>query len=427
MAVDAAPGKRVEHCLGDVADGPGDLAPWPILAGEARGDLERMSADRRHRRRDDRSLVGIADLLEMEPALGPDRQGGRVGVDRPAVPEHPCQPFVGTRNRLDHDRPLRQPPVHRGQVAPSGDLHRDLGDGPRLDSDVRHRRARVRLQVFARGWCGLTLRDRGRPRACRDRGGATAGSVRARGPGAGSAALERSHPAFQRRETGRLAVRRRGSERAQQADLDEQSRVHRLAQAHLRLGHEFEQPQPEPRGRDRPEVGDQPHLVGTDRGALRVAERNQLRRARQSRHIAGRAAGGQLRFEGRSCRTERPSGIGARQGGHERVQRRRIGESEGTPCDADRHRPLAGAERLLEEHERIAEAPLRGSGEQGERIRVHLLLLLRRDVGEQALDSGRGRAGSRTAAPASGRSPGPCVARSSRARRHMGRRLLESS
>ena len=119
---------------------------------------------------------------------------------------------------------------------------------------------------------------------------------------------------------GTLAVGSRWTQRAEQADLDEQARVHGLAQVHLRLGHEFEQPQPQARRRDRSEVGDQRDLVRTDRCTLGIPERDELRRPARRATSRNSWRGSAPASNAAASRPQGPRRIGAGKRRHQRVQ-----------------------------------------------------------------------------------------------------------
>ncbi len=148
------------------------------------------------------------------------------------------------------------------------------------------------------------------------------------GRGRPDTALEGRDAQRQGCNPGILAVGGGRAQRSKQTHLDEQPGVDRLAQVHLGLGDELEETQPEPRGRDGREVGDERDFVGTDRRALGVAESDKLCGTRQARHIAKQLTRIGTGGEGSRRRAQGAGGVGAREGGDQRMEGRRVGEPE---------------------------------------------------------------------------------------------------
>ena len=223
--------------------------------------------------------------------------------------------------------------------------------------------------------------------------GAGAGaSITARGPTARGATLESRHPKRQRGDPGVLTVGSRWTQRAEQAHLDEEAGVDRLTQVHLRFRDQFEEAQPEPGGRDGREIGHESDLVRTNRRTLGVPKRDKLGGTREARDVTKQLPGIGAGIERGGRRPKRARGIGAGERRDQGVQGRRIREPERAPGDGHRDRSLPGAERLLEQHQRVAQAALGRGCQQQQRAGVDLLALLLGDLGEQLLDRRNGDA-----------------------------------
>ncbi len=208
---------------------------------------------------------------------------GRVGVDRLAIAQHPGQPLVHTGHCLDGDRPFGNPSVDRGEIASADRLDDSfLRHGERSDHRIGRLGGIVRSVRARRGRVDRRVRRRRR-----------------------QATLQSRDPQRQGGNLGVLAVGGRWPQRAEQADLDEQAGVDRLAQVHLGLRDQFEKAQPEPGGRDRGEVGDQRDLVRTHRRTFGIPERDKLGRSRQARDVAKQLPGIGTRVERRGGRSQR--------------------------------------------------------------------------------------------------------------------------
>ncbi len=204
------------------------------------------------------------------------------------------------------------------------------------------------------------------------------------------ASFQRRHSRFKCRYRGKLAVGSRGSQRAEQAHLNQQPGVDRLAKVHLGLGNQLQQTQPQSRRRDGSEVVDQGNLIRTDRRTFRIAEGDQLRRASEPSDVAKQLARIGAGVEGRCSGAERSRCVSPGQRRDQRVQRGWIGQSQRPPRDSDRHRPLARTERLLEQYQRVSQAALRRRRKEGDRVGVDVVVLLPGDIGEQLLDRRHG-------------------------------------